>query len=305
LKLPRFLPYVLGLILLAFALGSLTRGTPGGSLLFRAYWLLYLVYLGPVVILVVMVAFTVFLALNYRDIAAAIGFKMAQKRGMQKRPSRYTIVIKIFFWALAFGVLIETKGSIFNPTQASNSTLLTNIIGDKATSSNPFKTSVLVPALSELVHSTWFGLAFLGLILVGGVLVVQSVRVSLRETRDATIMELQGKQEQGLQAIHEAIRLVEHLGSDPRSRIIACYQYLTSTVSRLGASVSPNMTARELDRTVRFTFSLKGPATSALTQLFEEARYSLHEITDKDAAKAHELLESVAEELQIQLESAP
>jgi Domain of unknown function (DUF4129) len=305
LKVPRILPYLVGLIVLAFALGSLTRGTPGGSLLFRAYWLLYLVYLGPVVILVVMVAFTIFIALNYRDIAAAIGFKMAQKRRVQKRRSQYTIFVQGVFWALAIAVLIETKGSILNPTHASNSTLFSNIIGDKGTASNPFLTSGLVPAVSELVLNTWFGLAFLGLVLVGGVLVVQSVRVSLKETSEATIQELQVNQEQGLQAIHEAIRLVEHAGSDPRSRIIACYQYLISTVSRLGASVSPSLTARELDRAVRSTFSLKGPATTDLTQLFEEARYSLHEITDDDAAKAHELLESVAEELQIQLESAP
>ena len=54
---------------------------------------------------------------------------------------------------------------------------------------------------------------------------------------------------------------------------------------------------------MRSTFALKGPATTNLTQLFEEARYSLHEIDDDDADKAHEYLESVAEELKIQLEA--
>src|SRR5439155_808898 len=76
-----------------------------------------------------------------------------------------------------------------------------------------------------------------------------------------------------------------------------------TTVSRLGAPVSSDLTARELDRAVRSTFALKGPATTNLTQLFEEARYSLHEIDDDDADKAHEYLESVAEELKIQLEA--
>src|SRR5216684_8005706 len=56
LKVPRILPYLIGLIVLAFALGSLPRGTAGGSLLFRSYWLLYLVYLGPVVVLGAMAA---------------------------------------------------------------------------------------------------------------------------------------------------------------------------------------------------------------------------------------------------------
>ena len=302
MKAPRILPYLVGLIVLAFALGSLTHGTPGGSLLFRAYWLLYLVYLGPVVILSILVALIVLIGLNYRDLAAGIGFGIAQRRKMRKRGSRYSTFVAMFIWALAIGVLLETKGSIFNPTQATNSTL-TKILGENATAPSPLQTSGFLPALSNLVQNSWFSLAFLGLLVVGGVVVIQSVRVALKETHDVTIQELQGNQEQGLQAVHEAIRLVEDPASDARSRIIACYQHLIATVSRLGAPVSSDLTARELDRAVRSTFALKGPATTDLTQLFEEARYSLHEIGDSDVDKAHEYLDNVAEELKIQLEA--
>ena len=298
MKASRILPYLVGLIVLAFALGSLTHGTPGGSLLFRAYWLLYLVYLGPVVILGILVTLIILIGLNYRDLAAGIGFGMAQRRKMRKRGSRYSTFVAMFFWALAIGVLIETKG----PTQATNSTL-TKILGENATAPSPLQTGGFVPALSNLVQNSWFSLAFLGLLVVGGVVVIQSVRVALKETHDVTIQELQGNQEEGLQAVQEAIKIVEDPTSDPRDRIIACYQRLITTVSRLGAPVSSNLTARELDRAVRSTFALKGPATTNLTQLFEEARYSLHEIDDDDADKAHEYLESVAEELKIQLEA--
>jgi len=298
---PRILPYLAGLIVLAFALGSLPRGTPGGSILFRSYWLLYLVYLGPVVILGVMVGLIIIIALNYRDLGAAIGFGMARRRRMRKRGSPYPTFIAMFMWALAIGVLIETKGSIFNPTHAANSTIA-KIVGENATAPSLFQTGGFLPALSDLVQNAWFSLAFIGLLVVGGVVVVQSVRVALRETHDVTIQELQANQEEGLQAIHEAIKLVDDPASDPRSRIISCYQHLIATVSKLGAPVSSDLTARELDRAVRSIFALKGPATTNLTQLFEEARYSLHEIRDSDADKAHEYLESVAEELKIQQE---
>jgi hypothetical protein len=268
LKVPRILAYIVGLIVLAFALGSLPRGTPEGSLLFRSYWLLYLLYLGPVVVLAAMVAVIILIGINYRDVGAAIGFKMAQQRRMRKRGSRYTIFVKLFFWALGLGVLIEYKGSIFNPTHQANSTIVSNIIGDNGSPPNLIQTGGFLLAISNLVQNTWFGLAFLGLLVVGGVIVVQSVRVALKETHDVKIQELQGNQEQGLQAVHEAIELIEDPASDPRSRIIACYQHLLSTVSRLGAPVSPNLTARELDRTVRSVFALKGPATTDLkTQL--------------------------------------
>ena len=303
MKIPRILPYIVGLIVLAFALASLSHGTPGGNLLFRSYWLLYLIYLGPVVILGAMVAVVVIIGLNYRDIGAAIGYGIAKRRQMRKRRSRYAIFLQMFFWALAIGVLIGTKGSIFNPTQAANATIAKSIMGEDATTPNLFQTGGILPALSNLVQNSWFSLAFLGLLVVGGVVVIQSVRVALKETHDVTIQELQGNQEEGLQAVQEAIKIVEDPTSDPRDRIIACYKRLITTVSRLGAPVSSDLTARELDRAVRSTFALKGPATTNLTQLFEEARYSLHEIDDDDADKAHEYLESVAEELKIQLEA--
>ncbi len=303
MKVPRILPYVVGLIVLAFALGSLTHGTPGGSLLFRSYWLLYLVYLAPLVILGAMVAVIILIGLNYRDLGAAIGYGIARRRKVRKRGSRYSTFVAMFFWALAIGVLIQTKGSIFNPIHAANSTIVKNIVGDNTTPPNLFQVGGILPALSSLVQNEWFSFAFLGLLVVAGVILVESFRVSLKETRDFRIQELQTNQEQGLQAVHEAIKLVEDPASDPRSRIIACYQHLVSTVSGLGAPVSPNLTARELDRAVRSTFALKGPATTDLTQLFEEARYSLHEITDSDADKAHGYLDFVAEELDIQLQT--
>ena len=303
MKVPRILPYVVGLIVLAFALGSLTHGTPGGSLLFRSYWLLYLVYLAPLVILGAMVAVIILIGLNYRDLGAAIGYGIARRRKVRKRGSRYSTFVAMFFWALAIGVLIQTKGSIFNPIHAANSTIVKNIVGDNTTPPNLFQVGGILPALSSLVQNEWFSFAFLGLLVVAGVILVESFRVSLKETRDFRIQELQTNQEQGLQAVHEAIKLVEDPASDPRRRIIACYEHLVSTVSGLGAPVSPNLTARELDRAVRSTFALKGPATTDLTQLFEEARYSLHEITDSDADKAHGYLDSVAEELNIQLQT--
>ncbi len=270
--------------------------------MFRSTWLLYLVYLGPVVILGAMVAVIIFIGLNYRDIGAAIGFKMAQKRA-RKKGSRYGIFVQMFFWALAIGVLVETKGSILNPARGQqNSTILSDIVGKDPTPPNPL-TGGFLPTLSNLVQNTWFSLAFLGLLIVGGVILIEGYRVSLKETRDLRVRELQSSQEQGLQAVQEAIRLVQDTASDPRGRIIACYQHLVTTVSRLGADVSSDLTARELERAVRSTFNLRGSSITDLTQLFEEARYSLHEIVESDVESAHEYLESVAEELKVQLYS--
>ncbi|TMI54594.1 hypothetical protein E6H15_05740 [Candidatus Bathyarchaeota archaeon] len=105
----RLLPYIVGLLVLAFALGSLPRSQPGGSLLFRSYWLLYLIYLGPVAVLGIMIALVVIVALNWRDFSSAVGFQMARQRKLRKRGSRWSILISGVFWALAIGVLMFKK----------------------------------------------------------------------------------------------------------------------------------------------------------------------------------------------------
>jgi hypothetical protein len=254
-----------------------------------------------VLILAAMVVVIFVIGRNFRSIGAAIGFRMARERRMRKRSYRYNIFVLIIFCAAALGAVILKEGSILNPRPLANYTI-TSIVGKNATPPTPLQTDGFLPALSNLVQNTWVTMAFLGLLVVGGLVVIESIRVSLKETADVTILELQGNQEQGLQAVHEAIKLVDDAELDPRSRIIESYQHLVGTVSRLGAPVSSDMTARELDKAVRSTFALKGPAITELTQLFEEARYSLHEIRDSDADKAHTYLKSIADELRVQLQ---
>ena len=301
MRVPRIVPYLAGLLVLAFALGSLPRGSSGGSLLFQSYWLLYLVYLGPLVILGAMIALIVIIGLNYRELGAALGYGLAKRRRTRKQRSRYSTFAAMFFWALAIGVLLQTKGSIFNPARVANSTI-TAIVGRDTTAPSPIQTGGVVPAISSLVQNTWFSLVFLGLLAVVSLVIVQTLSVAYKETRDTPNLQLLEAQQLGLQAVHEAIQLVSDSASDPRSRIIACYQHLIATVYKLGTPISQDLTARELDRAIRSTLDLKGPATSDLTKLFEEARYSLHEMIESDANMAQEYLESVKEELKIQIE---
>jgi uncharacterized protein DUF4129 len=297
----RLVPYIVGLIVLAFALGSLPRGSPGGSLLFRSYWLLYLIYLGPIVVLGVMLALIVLIALNWRDIGAGIGFRMAQSRRGRKRASMYSIFVWLFMWTIAIVVLMEKPGTIFNPLGTNSTATVAAIGGGDGTPSNPFQLGGFLPTISSLVQSSWFGIAFLGLLVVGGLVLIQSVRVAMKETSEMDARGFEERRIEGLEAVYGAIELVDDETVDPRSRIITCYQHMITAVSRLGVPLSPDQTARELERAINSTFVLKGSATGELTQLFEEARYSLHDISDEDAGNARKCLDSIAEELRIQL----
>ena len=294
----RLMAYVTGLVVLAFALGSLPRGSPSGSLLFQSTWLLYLVYLGPIIVLGLMVAAIVVLAYSWREVGRAIGFKMAQKRRNRKR-SRYTLFIWLLLWAVAVGVLINRPGSIFNPLHT-NSTFVNDIRGENPTASNPF-TGFILPIVASFVQNDWFSVAAIGLLAFGGLILVQSIRSSLQETADMTERKREARQIEGLQATEGAIKLVDDTLSDPRTRIIRCFQYMITAASRMGAPVFSDQTARELDGAIRSAFALKGSATTELTQLFEEARYSLHDISNDDANHARKYLESIADELRFEI----
>lgn len=125
----------------------------------------------------------------------------------------------------------------------------------------------------------------------------------MKEEGELGARELALRRIQGLEMVNKSLALIEDRIGDPRSRIIACYQNMITVVSRLGAPVHPELTARELENEIRSTFAITGPATGELTQLFEEARYSLHDINDDDATKARSCLESIAAELQLKLDS--
>lgn len=295
----RLIPYLAGLIVLAFALGSLPRGASGSSLLFQSTWLLYLIYAGPIATIAVFGALIVLIGLNWRDLGAGLGFGVARRRGAPKRRSRYATLVALVFWAIAIGVLVVTPGSILNPSHT-NTTIVTDIKGDSTAPPNPL-TGGVAPAISSLLRTGWFGYAMLGLLIVGGLVLFQTVRVAIKETSDMRNEGIEAKQAAGLVAINEAIKIVNSRATDPRSRIISCYQRMLTTVSTLGVTVHSDQTARELETAIRTSFGLKGSATSDLTQIFEEARYSLHEIDETDAADAREYLESIADELRVQL----
>jgi len=280
----------------------LPRSLAGGSILFRSSWLVYLLYLVPIIILGITIAMIVVIAMNWRDITDAIGFQMAKNRKPRKKASRWSRVIAVMFWVLAVGVLFFKKGSILNPAPITNSTI-TQVSTSSTGIPIPIQIAEILPSISNLLDNSWFGFAFLGLVILGGLVLVQSVRVAIKETKDVNVQLVQGNRETGLEAVNEAIKIVKNESTDPRTRIVACYQHLITTASRLGAPVSSNMTARELDQAIRSTFALEGTASGELTNLFEEARYSLHEIGEVDANNAQTCLNAIAEELRIDLQT--
>ncbi len=298
------LPYLAALLLLAWILGSLARsGTGGASILSNSYWLVYLVYLIPFLALGAMVVMIVFLAISWKVLSDALGFGIARKRRMTRKQSNtIRLVVWISFWGLALGTLYWKCGGIFckadNSTRTLGQTTETFVQGGQGAVFSPF-TVLQGPAyaLADLISSGWFAIAFFGLLVVSSVILVRGIKVSLDETRAGEYLPDRVREE-GTVAVRDALRVLEKEEvADPRTRIMACYERMIRAAASLGADVSVDQTARELESGIRRMFQLKSPSIRDLTRLFEEARYSLHPITEQDSEEAQRCLLEIGEEL--------
>jgi uncharacterized protein DUF4129 len=298
----RLLLFSLALILLAFALGSLPRSQPGGpSILLNSYWLIYLLSLAPLVTLGLMVVTIAFLAYNWRFLSDAIGFGIANKRRQQKKKGGRgsQLIVWITAWAIALGVLLQKCGGICNSSKPAGfqSPVQQFVTGPGPGTVVPY--IQVVSHISSFVQASWFSMAFLGFLIVSSVIIARGVKVYWDETRRIFSI-IPALEAEGKSAVEDAIHILEsHEILDPRTRIIDCYQRMVQAAQHLGAPITSDQTARELETAMRKMLILRGPAIGDLTTLFEEARYSLHPITDIDAEEAHRCLLDIAEEMKL------
>ena len=243
----------------------------------------------------------ILLAYNWRLLSDAIGYGIAGKRKQKKKQSRtLQIVVWMGVWLIAVEVLLQKCGGIFcKPAQNAN---LTPQIQQFVAGSGPGPVLPYVEAVTQLgsiVQTNWFLTAFIGLLVVSSVIILRAVKVSWDESR-GRIGQILAPPVEGISAVEDAIRIIESQETtDPRTRIINCYQRMIRAAQHLGAPVTSDQTARELETAIRKMLMVRGPAINELTELFEEARYSLHPITERDGEKAHERLLSIAEEMKI------
>ncbi len=301
LKGNRLLPFLLALVLLAFALGSLPRNRPGGSLLVNSDWLIYLAYLVPIIALGLIIFFLAYLAYSWLPISDAIGFQLAKKKKPGKKKSRKVqMVAYVAVWGVAAYVITQKCGGFFchGSSQPLNiSTQLKDLVtGPGPGPTLPFLSSIT--QLNSIVQSNWFALAFLGLLTVSSVIVLRGVIVYGKEVRANALNEIAASRAEGIMAVQDAIRILRgHVDVDPRSRIINCYQRMVQAAQGLGATVTSDQTARELETAIRRMLVIDSSAIRELTDLFEEARYSLHLITEDDADQAQQCLVGIAEQM--------
>ncbi len=272
--------------------------------MFNSYWLIFLLTAAPLIGLALMIGLIILLIYNSDLFAKSLGSQLARKRKMRKSKTAKIVeyLIAISLWAIAINFLVARPGGLFGNARqlVDNSTKL-----DTSHFTNEPPPNQIIQGASQvssLFQTNWFYLAFFGLLVVASVIVARGVIASWQETRSDFWNQSLAVRAEAISTVEDAFRILTSLPDiDPRSRIINCYQRMIQSAQRLGASVSSDQTARELEVAIRNMLSIHGSAMGELTDLFEEARYSLHPITETDAEKAQQCLKSIARDMNITL----
>jgi len=87
-------------------------------------------------------------------------------------------------------------------------------------------------------------------------------------------------------------------GSDFRIAVMACYQRMCSLLAARGVARQDALTAREIEELALSELGLSQASVDDLTGLFEEARYSVHEIGPGQRDRAVDCLTAIRTELE-------
>jgi hypothetical protein len=87
-------------------------------------------------------------------------------------------------------------------------------------------------------------------------------------------------------------------GTDFRTAVMACYQRMCALIAARGVAGQEALTAREIEGLALAELGLSQGSVDDLTSLFEEARYSTHEIGPPQRDRAVECLSAIRQELE-------
>ncbi len=272
----------------------------------NSFWVPFLIAISPIIGIGLIVGLIILLLYNSREISDPLSYGMAKRRGISRRRGTVLqLLVTLAAWLVALETLIFKCGGVLScqtPQHSSKATDIPNAITGITNTNSNIPIIDAASQFSGLVLTNWVYAAFLGLLVVASVIVGRAFVLSWQESRQEDADMKAAASEEAASSVQDALRILRaDPASDPRMRIINCYQRMVIAAQRMGARVSSDQTARELKAAIHAMLGIKGSSLRELTDLFEEARYSVHQITEDDALKAENCLLGIAQELKIVL----
>jgi hypothetical protein len=250
--------------------------------------------LAPLLILSLLIWYLIILIVNRKEIIAGIAttFNLRRKPEFARTNFWSTIVVYVVLFSLGitifwFGVpqrilrgmqgIFPTSGTVSNSTQPNPLT--------------GFFPTVAVVYIGVLVTASIFIMSFL--LLIGGIRLALNTK-EIRADDSSRSME-----EEAAEVVQQTITglKTEREYHEYHEIILQCYVKMCSILARAGMELSPAETAREFAENISTKLHVGEKAVSGLTFLFEEARYSKHEISEEKRIMALNYLTSLQQAL--------
>ncbi|MFQ5552902.1 MAG: hypothetical protein ACE5EW_04205 [Thermoplasmata archaeon] len=239
--------------------GGENPGDPGFSL---GNFNLFLQYL-PIVLIILFV----------------VGFLYLRRRGRGK-----AVLVELVGFSLAIGFIFFffLLGDLFGNTSAGELDPDSAVLAE-----NPPTPLLGIPVAPS-------GLAIVGIAVL---VVFLSILLSRKFARERLPDAGADKETRALDRIRDTIYRLE-LGEDVRATVLRCYSDMATLFRRTGLVVGGPVTARELEAQALEELGLSTRSSVELRQLFEEARYSMHELPASYKEGALRCLTAVKGELE-------
>ena len=159
-----------------------------------------------------------------------------------------------------------------------------------------------VSDLTEWLHELlWFTLLVIGLCVTAAALRALALRLTRELPEKQLVLDLEPLPdvEAGRDALRRDLEKYDAAlaGSDVRNGIVACWVLLEETASEVGVTRGPAETSTEF--VVRFlhTLDVDPRPVAALSALYQEARFSTHDLPDDARARAEQAVRAIDADL--------
>jgi len=269
-------------------LTAVTAGTAPSSPILGAF--------APIILPVFLTWYLIMLVANSRlivDVLAAFMVSRPKEGGR-----RLSLLATILSYVIVTGLLVlflrsGVPQNIINALRQTGSFF--SITGNRSLLIPPSEAAVLSP--THVLLSYYAILIFGAIIFVSFSLLILSFQKAFKYVRDiATFQTQTWLREEARQVVKDAVANLR-MADRYQETIVRCYKQMCRILSDSGFVIGKSETAREFAAGISNKLCLGSDAVNGLTFLFEEARYSKHEINDEKRALALSKLNSLEQAL--------
>mgnify|MGYP001128624574 CR=1 FL=1 len=248
--------------------------------------------LAPILALTFMTWYLIVLIVNRNDIITALAAILLLRRKEKEPKTNFLLTIVVY--AILIGVVLLVLWSGLPQRVLKGLQGIAMMPGTGSAISPPLQI-IPIPNLLPTTPIMYYGMLVTAAVFIVSVFILlRGVRMALAERRSIAEEhegEIELKQE-AIEAVQQTIARLR-VSREYHETILQCYQRMCKILSEAGLVISPAETAREFAESISTRLRIGRDAVRDLTFLFEEARYSHHQINDEKRIAAVNHLESL------------